>query len=204
VDTLGLRVDPHADEILFDGAKIRDRTDRICLLLNKPAGYLVTSSDPQGRPTVFDLLQDLDRRVVAVGRLDKDTEGVLLFTDDGELAHRLAHPKHEIVKGYAARISGSIEPQGIKKLLLGVRLEDGVARAMQARILDRSSQHSEIYLELITGKNRQVKRMCAAIGHPVIKLRRISFAGLSAEGLLTGQWRYLSGEEVDRLKSTSD
>lgn len=198
---LGLCIDPAADEISLDGTKVFARENRLYLLLNKPAGYLVTSSDPQGRPTVYDLLGEVKERVFPVGRLDRDTEGLLLFTNDGELAHRLAHPRYGLTKGYWALVSGSVNAQKIKKLLTGIRLEDGRARATDAKILVCESGHSEIYLKLTTGKKRQVRRMCTAIGHPVVRLRRTAFAGLSDEGLPCGQWRHLSPVEVHRLKS---
>jgi 23S rRNA pseudouridine2605 synthase len=185
----------------LDKTRIFVGGDRLYILLNKPAGYLVTSADPQGRPTVFALLGKLKNRVFAVGRLDQDTEGVLLFTDDGELAHGLAHPKHGKVKEYRAEVSGTVDQEKLQKLIEGVQLEDGIARARSAKLLSRGSHHSEIYLKLITGKKRQVRRMCAAIGHPVIRLRRTSFAGLSAQGLQSGQWRYLTRAEVRKLKS---
>jgi len=194
-------VDPETDEISLDGSRVSARGNRLYLLLNKPAGYLVTSSDPQGRPTVFDLLGGLKGRVFPVGRLDRDTEGVLLFTDDGELAHRLAHPRHRMTKGYRALVSGIVDEKKLRRLLKGIQLEDGVARAGAVKLLAHGSDYSEIYLELTTGKKRQVRRMCAAIGHPVVRLRRSTFAGLSAEGLRCGQWRYLSSAEVQRLKS---
>jgi pseudouridine synthase len=177
--------------------------DKIYVLLNKPAGYLVTSSDPQGRPTVFDLLEGLDRRIFSVGRLDQDTEGVLLLTDDGDLAERLVHPRHSVIKGYQAKVSGAVDDRKLSKLLHGVSLEDGLASAKAVKLLARGSHHSEIYLELTSGKKRQVKRMCAAIGHPVIALRRTIFAGMSAGDLALGQWRYLTSRELDQLKASA-
>lgn len=198
-----MRVDSERDEITLNGTKVSIKKDRLYLLLNKPAGYLVTSSDPHGGPTVFDLLGGLKNRVFSVGRLDRNTEGVLLFTDDGELAHRLAHPRHGITKGYLAFVSGIVDEQKLERLLKGVWLEDGKAQARAVKLLARRSDHSEIYLELATGKKRQVRRMCAAMGHPVVRLRRTMFAGLSAEGLPCGQWRHLSSVEVEKLKSAA-
>ena len=201
VRELGLRVNPETDDVFLDGARVSDQDKRLYILLNKPAGYLVTSSDPQGRPTVFDLLESVKARVFPVGRLDQDTEGVLLLTNDGELAHRLAHPRHGVIKGYWALISGMVDERELQKLVRGIRLEDGVARAKIVKLLSHESESSEIYLQLTTGKKRQVKRMCAAIGHPVLRLRRMTFADLSTEGLSCGQWRHLSEAEVQRLKS---
>jgi pseudouridine synthase len=200
---LGLRVDPEIDKIHLDGKRVSVKGDQLYLLLNKPSGYLVTSRDPQKRSTVFQLLGKMKDRVFPVGRLDQDTEGVLLFTNDGELAHRLAHPQHGMVKGYRALVSGRVDEQELDRFLKGIRLEDGLARARSVKLLARGFHTSEVYLEIITGKKRQVKRMCAAIGHPVMRLRRTTFAGLSAEGLDPGQWRYLTRAEIQRLKSAN-
>lgn len=201
VKELGLRVNPERDEVSLDGVRVSAENTRLYLLLNKPAGYLVTSVDPQGRPTVFDLLEGIKSRIFSVGRLDYDTEGVLLLTNDGELAHRLTHPSHKIIKGYQAKVIGIVDDHKLKNLLKGIRLDDGISRATTAKLLYRKADHSEIYLELTTGKKRQVKRMLAAIGHPVISLRRTVFAGLNTEGLSSGQWRHLSTNEVKRLRS---
>jgi len=202
VRELGFHVDPVADEVSLDGIKVLSKKNRLYLLLNKPAGYLVTSSDPRGRPTVYELLGEVKDRVFPVGRLDRDTEGLLLFTNDGELAHRLAHPRYGLTKRYWALVSGAVNDRKIKKLLKGIRLEDGIARATDVKVLACESGHSEICLELTTGKKRQVRRMCMAIGHPVVRLRRTAFAGLSDDGLPCGQWRHLSSVEVHRLKSS--
>jgi pseudouridine synthase len=161
---------------------------------------LVTSSDPQGRPTVYQLVQDVPGRLFSVGRLDQDTEGVLLLTDDGDLAHRLTHPSHEIVKEYRVRVSGTVSPAELASMVAGLNLEDGISRAKRARLVSSRSGESELLLQLISGKKRQVKRMCAAIGHPVLELRRVSFAGLSAGRLPRGRWRYLKPKEIEHLR----
>jgi len=195
----GLLVDEARDSVTLDGRLLTVETGQLYILLNKPAGYLVTASDPQGRPTVYDLLEEIPRRVFPVGRLDLDTEGVLLLTDDGDWAHRLMHPRHQAVKGYRVDVEGEMNPADLARLTKGVSLEDGLSRARTARLESSDSGLSALYLELITGKKRQVKRMCAAIGHPVRRLVRISFAGLTAGDLEPGQWRYLEAEEVSRL-----
>jgi 23S rRNA pseudouridine2605 synthase len=195
----GLLVEEDRDAVTLDGRRLTVEPGQLYVLLNKPAGYLVTASDPQGRPTIYELLEEVPRRVFPVGRLDRDTEGVLLLTDDGDLAHRLMHPRHEAVKGYMASVKGEVRADEITRLTDGIVLEDGLSRAVRARLESTASIRSTIYLELITGKKRQVKRMCAAIGHPVIRLVRVSFAGLTVGDLDPGAWRYLKPEEVFRL-----
>jgi len=195
----GLQVDESRDQVSLDGRPLEVESGRLHILLNKPAGYLVTASDPQGRPTVYDLLEEIPRRIFPVGRLDLDTEGVLLLTDDGDWAHHLMHPRHEAIKGYRAFVKGEVRAADLDRLTRGLILEDGPARAVEARLESFASGRSVIYLELITGKKRQVKRMCAAIGHPVSRLVRVSFAGLTVGDLKPGQWRHLKSEEVTRL-----
>jgi 23S rRNA pseudouridine2605 synthase len=195
----GLLVDEANDSVTLDGQMITIEPGYLYVLLHKPAGYLVTAADPQGRPTVYELIREVPRRVFPVGRLDRDTEGVLLLTDDGDLAHRLMHPRHEVIKGYRADVKGSVRAADVVRLTKGLTLEDGLSRARSARLESAASSHSVIYLELITGKKRQVKRMCAAIGHPVVKLQRVSFGGLTAGDLAVGRWRYLTPEEIARL-----
>jgi 23S rRNA pseudouridine2605 synthase len=194
-----MRVEETRDSVSLDGRTISIEWGHLYILLNKPAGYLVTASDPQNRPTVYDLIRDVYRRVFPVGRLDVDTEGVLLLTDDGDLAHRLMHPRHGVIKGYRALVGGEVEDKDLNRLSRGVSLEDGPARAKMALLERKENDQSLLYLELITGKKRQVKRMCAAIGHPVLKLWRVSFAGLTTGDLTVGQWRPLTPQEVAGL-----
>jgi len=195
----GLLVDEGRDSVTLDGCLLTVEPGQLYVLLNKPAGYLVTASDPQGRPTIYDLLEEVPRRVFPVGRLDLDTEGVLLLTDDGDWAHRLMHPRHETVKGYRAYVEGEVQAADLARMTRGLTLEDGLSRATTARLESGTSSRNVVYLELITGKKRQVRRMCAAIGHPVHRLVRVSFAGLTTGDLDPGRWRYLKPEEISRL-----
>jgi pseudouridine synthase len=192
-------VDEEHDSVTLDGHLLTVGTGQLYVLLNKPAGYLVTASDPQGRPTIYDLLEEIPRRVFPVGRLDLDTEGVLLLTNDGEWAHWLMHPRHEAVKEYRAVVKGQVRETDLVRLTRGLILDDGLSRAKAARLESSAADVSVISVQLITGKKRQVKRMCAAIGHPVRRLVRISFAGLTAGDLAPGKWRYLEPEEVSRM-----
>lgn len=195
----GLLVDEQHDLVILDGRILTVEAGGFYVLLNKPAGYLVTASDPQGRPTIYDLLEEVPRRIFPVGRLDMDTEGVLLLTDDGKWAHRLMHPRHRTIKEYRAFVDGEVRASDLARLTKGVILEDGLSRAVQTKLESSAPDRSVIELQMITGKKRQVKRMCSAIGHPVRRLIRVGFAGLTVEDLEPGRWRYLMPEEVSRL-----
>ena len=164
------------------------------VLLHKPAGTVTTARDPQGRPTVVDLV-DVPERVVPVGRLDVDTTGALLLTNDGPLAHRLAHPRYGVEKTYEVDIEGEPDSRALDRLANGVELEDGRTAPASARRVGPST----IELTIHEGRNRQVKRMCEAIGHPVQRLHRSAYAGLTLEGLEPGRWRELEPSEVERL-----
>jgi 23S rRNA pseudouridine2605 synthase len=164
------------------------------VLLNKPAGVVTTASDPQGRPTVVGLVGH-EVRVVPVGRLDADTTGALLLTNDGDLAHRLAHPRYEVEKVYEAEVEGSPSDDALRRLAEGVELEDGVTAPAEVCRVSPSS----IELSIHEGRNRQVRRMLEAVGHPVRRLHRSRYAGLTLDGLGPGKWRELAKSEVDAL-----
>ncbi len=166
------------------------------VLLHKPAGVVTTASDPGGRATVVDLV-DHDARVVPVGRLDADTTGALLLTNDGPLAHRLAHPRYEVDKVYEAEVEGSPSDDALRQLAEGVELDDGPTAPAEVRRLGPS----RIELTLHEGRKHQVKRMCEAVGHPVRRLHRSRYASLTLEGLSLGEWRELSGAEIESLRS---
>jgi 23S rRNA pseudouridine2605 synthase len=164
------------------------------VLLHKPAGTVTTASDPQGRPTVVELV-DVAERVVPVGRLDADTTGALLLTNDGPLAHRLAHPRYGVEKVYEADVEGRPNDAALQTLAKGVELEDGVTAPARVHRLGPS----RLELVLHEGRNRQVRRMLEAVGHPVLRLHRGVYAGLTLEGLAPGEWRELTPEEVASL-----
>jgi 23S rRNA pseudouridine2605 synthase len=168
------------------------------VLLHKPAGVVTTASDPQGRPTVVSLV-DLPERVVPVGRLDADTTGALLLTNDGELAHRLAHPRYGVEKTYVVDVEGTPSEDSLRALESGVALEDGPTAPARARLVGPS----RLELTIHEGRNRQVKRMLEAVGHPVRRLHRGAYAGLSADGLAPGAWRELTDDEITRLRRTT-
>jgi 23S rRNA pseudouridine2605 synthase len=168
------------------------------VLLHKPTGVVTTARDPHGRRTVVELV-DLSERVVPVGRLDADTTGALLLTNDGELAHRLAHPRYGVEKTYAVEVEGSPSDEALRALAEGVELEDGRTAPARARRL----APSRVELVIHEGRKHQVKRMLEAVGHPVVRLHRSAYAGISADDLEPGAWRELNDEEVARLKKPS-
>jgi 23S rRNA pseudouridine2605 synthase len=182
------------DVVLVDGERV-EKQQLTYLLLHKPAQTVTTASDPQGRRTVVDLVPR-ERRVVPVGRLDFDTTGALLLTNDGELAHTLAHPRYGVEKTYLVEVEGEPSDDDLARLERGVELEDGVTAPARARRLSRSA----VELTLHEGRNRQVKRMLEAVGHPVTRLHRSRYAGLSADGLEPGTWRELTADEVQQLR----
>jgi 23S rRNA pseudouridine2605 synthase len=165
------------------------------VLLHKPAGVVTTASDPHGRPTVVDLVEH-ESRVVPVGRLDADTTGVLLLTNDGELAHRLAHPRYEVEKVYEAEVEGEPSDDAMAQLEQGIELDDGPTAPARARRL----APSRVELSIHEGRKHQVKRMLEAVGHTVTRLHRSRYAGLTSEGLEPGQWRELTADEVESLR----
>ena len=183
------------DRVELDGRPLA-KQQLAYVLLHKPAGVVTTASDPEGRPTVVGLV-DVPKRVVPVGRLDAETTGALLLTNDGPLAHRLAHPRYGVEKVYEVDVDGQPSPEAIRRLEAGIELDDGVTAPAQARVL----QPSRIELTLHEGRKHQVKRMCLAIGHPVRRLHRSRYAGLTLEGLEPGRWRELEPFEVERLRS---
>ena len=183
------------DAVEVDGQRVAKQ--RLAyLLLHKPAGVVTTARDPQGRPTVVDLVPR-DPRVVPVGRLDADTTGALLLTNDGPLAHRLAHPRYGVEKVYEADVEGEPSEEALGRLREGVELEDRLTARAGARRLGPAT----LELTLHEGRKHQVKRMCAAVGHPVRRLHRSRYAGLTLDGLVPGEWRELTPTEVARLRA---
>ena len=181
------------DSVEVDGARVAPEP-LTYVLLHKPAGVVTTARDPQGRPTVVGLVGH-ERRVVPVGRLDADTTGALLLTNDGPLAHRLMHPRYEVDKVYEAYVDGEPDEEDLAWLREGVELEDGPAAPARADLVGPS----RVRLTIHEGRKHQVKRMLEAVGHPVRRLHRSSYAGLTLDGLEPGAWRELTGEEVERL-----
>ena len=195
VAVLGRRVDVETALIELDGAPIGVRPDLVHYLLNKPAGVVTTADDPHGRPTVVGLVPT-EPRVFPVGRLDFDTEGLLLLTNDGELAHRLTHPSFGVEKEYVAELQGSPSRAALRRLREGIQLDDGVTAPARAALLESSV----LRLTIHEGRNRQVRRMCDAIGHPVVRLIRTRIGPLADRSLAPGAWRDLTVDELRSLQ----
>lgn len=221
VTELGSKVNPDVDEVAVDGQPVCLPQACVVVMLNKPAGYVTTMSDPQGRPTVAGLIpKDEYPALYPVGRLDTDTTGLLLFTDDGELGNRLIHPRHHVFKRYVATVEGVPTDDDLALLAAGIELEDGLtlpahverlstahtARKSQKNVKNRRSDPpltSRIVLEIQEGRKRQVRRMFDAIGHPVIALHRESLGPLTLGDLPEGSWRLLTDDEVELLRTIS-
>ncbi len=196
---LGTRVRPEVDEVVVDGVRVRPGPVR-WVMLNKPAGFLTTRHDDRGRDTVYDLLPASLRGLVHVGRLDRATEGLLLLTNDGEGANMLAHPRYRVEREYRARVGGLPSRDVLRRLVSGVKLEDGLARARRARVLARDPPCAVLQLVLTEGRKREVRRMCRAVGHPVQRLERLRFGPIRLKGLARGKWRELAKAEVAALE----
>lgn len=205
VRELGTRVDPERDEVRVRGKVIRPAAGHIYLLLNKPRDTMTTAHDPEGRRTVLDLLppEYATRRVYPVGRLDWDTEGLLLLTNDGELALRLTHPRYALTKQYAALVQGIPGEKALERLARGVMLEGETRPTAPARVwIERAGEaNAWLGIELHEGRNRQVRRMLEAVGHAVLRLRRVRVGPLTLGAFKPGEYRPLTGDEVARLRA---
>jgi 23S rRNA pseudouridine2605 synthase len=197
---LGESADPARDRIEVDGCPLLVAERKYYVLLNKPSGYVTTLHDPEGRPVVTDLLRDIPARLHPVGRLDLTTEGLLLLTNDGELTHRLAHPRHEVEKTYLVRVRGALSAAERRQLEQGVVLDDGLTAPARVEKVRVTGSHSWLEITIREGRNRQVRRMCEAVGHPVSRLKRIRLAFLELGVLPPGKYRMLSAAEVAQLK----
>lgn len=202
VRKLGTSVDPAHDRIEVDSRVLRpDSREPVVLALHKPRRVVTTMADPEGRPTVRDLLAGYDRRVYPVGRLDWDAEGLVLLTDDGELAHRLMHPSFEVPRTYRVKVKGRVPSVLPRRLAEGIRLDDGPGRAENARILSLLDANSWLELTVREGRHHFVKRLLEAHGHPVLRIQRISYGPVMLADLGVGRWRKLAGHEIDELRS---
>ncbi|WP_438445559.1 pseudouridine synthase [Gorillibacterium sp. sgz5001074] len=201
VTELGTKVDPTVDVILVDGRPIRSQS-KIYLMLNKPKGVITSAKDPEGRKVVTDFLPGVKERVYPVGRLDYDTEGLLILTNDGEFANLLTHPKHHIPRTYHATVKGNIHGNVLDKLKAGVKLEDGMTAPAEVDYHDINPDKNEtvVTITIFEGRNRQVRRMFEAVNHPVIRLKRVMFGSLGLTGLPRGKYRKLLPAEVKALR----
>jgi pseudouridine synthase len=203
VREMGVLVDPDYDEVSVDGRIVKDVERHVYYALHKPTGVLSSVSDDRGRPTVIDLLQGIEQRVYPVGRLDYDSEGLLLLTNDGELAARLMHPRHSVGKIYRVVVKPRPTPQQIQQLAKGVELDDGPTLPARVEYKGLRPEGVELEFELREGRNRQIRRMCATMGLRVVRLVRMKIGPLSLGSLPAGQWRSLTEHEVDQLRKSA-
>lgn len=202
---LGTRIDPATQVLRVDGQRVEiDDTRHVVLALNKPEGMVSTMDDPEGRPCLSDVLVEYPERLYHVGRLDIDTSGLLLLTNDGELANRLTHPSYGIEKTYVARVHGEVKPYVRKKLLRGVELEDGLVKADKFRVRDTLGDISAVEITVHEGRNRMVRRMLDAVGFPVRELVRVRFGPIRLDRLQPGTTRRVKGEELLSLYDVVD
>lgn len=218
VREMGVKADPLSEDIRVDGRRLRAPERHRYILLNKPAGVVTTRSDPQRRQTVIDLLDGVREYVYPVGRLDYDSEGLLLLTNDGELAARLTHPRHQVERTYEAYVAGTPDKEAIDQLRRGIPLDGRRTMPADVKLLSRpapaphrGAPHEQknhdkrangvLRITIREGRNRQVRRMCEAVGHPVRKLRRVRIGPITDRRLRAGEWRELTRQEVEKLKS---
>lgn len=199
----GIKVEIGADKVTVDGVPIKPSGKLYYIMLNKPVGYVTTVKDQFERPTVVDLVSnDIDERIFPVGRLDYDTEGLLLMTNDGDFTYKITHPKHNVDKTYIAVLKGGITIRGLNQLRKGVRLEDDfVTSPAEVEILDAVDGHTMVKITIHEGKNRQVRRMFEAVGSKVKELQRVSIGKVELGNLPLGRWRHLTSHEVNYLKN---
>ena len=189
-----------ADNVELNGKPVRIEKNKIYIMLHKPREYVTTVRDPQGRKTVMDLVQGINERVYPVGRLDYDTSGLLLLTNDGELAYKMTHPSYEILKVYVATVEGHPSQETIRSLESGIRIDGYVTAPAGVKVIEKYKDRTNLVISIHEGRNRQVRKMCEVAGHPVIMLKRIKLGCLSLNGLKSGQWRFLTQREIKKLK----
>jgi 23S rRNA pseudouridine2605 synthase len=201
VTELGAKADPRKDRVEVDGKRVVAE-ERVYVVLHKPRGVVSTMSDPEGRPTVRELLQAIGGRVYPVGRLDFATSGVLLATNDGDFADGMLHPRKEVPKTYVLKVKGEMKPDDVEVWRKGIRLEDGMTLPADARLIRHESGKTWLTLTIKEGRNQQIRRMGEATRFPVMRLARVEFAGVTIEGLRPGAWRHLTRDELMALKKT--
>ena len=203
---IGTKIDPRSDVVTYKGKRIRyEKREYTYIMLNKPRGYLCSTSDDRGRKCVTDLLDGVDARVYPVGRLDLISEGMLLLTDDGELKNRLTHPKHTIGKVYRVKVGGSVTESQYDILTSPLEIDGYTIKPVEVTITDEDESGTVLKMTLFEGRNRQIRKMCEEAGLEVKRLSRVSIGNLKLDGLPVGKWRYLEKEEVDYLyKATKD
>lgn len=203
VTELGTKVNPDTDEVIYNGKKVELPEEKhVYILLNKPIGYVTTANDQFGRDTVLDLVKKVNKRIVPVGRLDMFTSGALILTDDGDFVYKVTHPKHEITKTYTVTVRGIVEESDVQKLRDGVIIyENYTTKPAEAKIIkiDKEKNQSRMEIKIHEGKNRQIRKMCEAIGRKVLALHRTKIGNIGVKDLKIGTWRYLNDKEVKSI-----
>ena len=201
ITELGTKVIPNKDIVEYNGKKIELKKEYVYILLNKPIGYVTTVKDQFNRDSVLDLVKT-SKRLVPVGRLDMYTSGALILTNDGDFVYKVTHPKHEIEKTYTVTIIGIVKKEEVEKLKKGVEIEDYITKPAKVKILkiDEEKNQSRLEITIHEGKNKQVRKMCEAIGHKVLALHRSKIAGIDVKDIPLGKWRYLNSKEVNKIK----
>ncbi len=199
VTTMGPDVDEYKDDVRIDGKAIKPQTDGVYVMLNKPAGYICSCADDRGRKTVLDLIEGVGGRVFPVGRLDYDTEGLLILTSDGDFAYRCTHPKHEINKKYYAEVEGALDAKAVSELRRGVMVDGRRTSKAEVDMLESKDGYAKLHVAIHEGRNRQVKKMFEAVGCKVTYLKRIAIGELELGGLAPGTWRDLEDSDFIRL-----
>ncbi len=204
VTELGTKINPEKDKIKFDGKDIRQAQKLVYILLNKPIGYVTTADDQFGRDTVLDLVK-VKERIVPVGRLDMYTSGALILTNDGDFVYQVTHPKHEIEKTYTVTIKGIVQNSEVEQLRNGIKIDDYITKPARVKILktDTEKDISRLEITIHEGKNRQVRKMCEAVGRKVLALHRSKIGGIGVKDIELGKWRYLTANEVQQILKNS-
>ena len=200
VDELGIKIVPNKDIVEYNGKKVVLEKEYVYILLNKPIGYVTTVKDQFNRDSILDLVK-INKRIVPVGRLDMYTSGAIILTNDGDFVYKVTHPKHEIEKTYTVTIKGIVKDNEVEELKKGVKIEDYTTKPAKVKILktDEEKNISRLEITIHEGKNRQVRKMCEAIGHKVLALHRSKIAGIGVKDLELGKWRYLTNKEVKKI-----
>lgn len=204
VTELGTKINPEKDKIKFDGKDIKQAQKLVYILLNKPIGYVTTADDQFGRDTVLDLVK-VKERIVPVGRLDMYTSGALILTNDGDFVYQVTHPKHEIEKTYTVTIKGIVQNSEVEQLKNGIKIDDYITKPARVKILktDIEKDISRLEITIHEGKNRQVRKMCEAVGRKVLALHRSKIGGIGVKDIELGKWRYLTANEVQQILKNS-
>lgn len=197
----GLSIDPNKDIVSVNNKVIKLEESKVYIILNKPVGFVTTMDDEKDRKIVIDLINGVDERIYPVGRLDMDTSGLLLLTNDGDLTNKITHPRNEVVKKYVALVEGIPNKDELRRFRKGILIDEKKTSPAKIKLVKTHGNESELEIEIIEGRNRQVRRMCEAINHPIKELKRISIGDIVLDNIEVGKWRYLNKDEIKYVKS---